>query len=166
MTKRIMIWAVIIIAITVTAYNVFSRFLRTDEQKIRAAIMDCASALESGGSLRITYALQANLSDDYRHVGELVPVSKDLATGHILHVASEYQDFEVKIDSFKTTIDGDEATVMLAGRITAAPKDKPDQRTEVLTSGGHNRCEVRLRKVRGQWEIFQSQRLEGGPAQD
>ncbi|MFO7900236.1 MAG: hypothetical protein R6V58_14395 [Planctomycetota bacterium] len=161
MTKRILIWAIIVCAVAGTAYHIISTYLRSDEEKVRDAIEDCAGAIETGRPHRVYLALQFNLDEGYRHRGEMVPVDKSGAMRYLGYLVREYQDFDVDIRRIDVTIEGDRATADVWGRITAAPKDNPAERSELLTAGGRNHARIELRKDDGDWNIVSSERLEG-----
>ena len=162
--KKIIFWSIFLAIVAVAAFFIIRHLTTTEEGRVRSAVNGLISDLEKDNVYLCMWGLKYSLSDKYVHEGENVDfkIDKDLALQFIAHLKATlgYVDFKVEIMEMTVTLDGDAARVVVTGRITAAREDKPDERIEVMTDGGHNKAVLDFRKEGGDWMVVRSERLK------
>lgn len=163
MTKRMMFWVLVVVVIAVGIYRVFVRYLTSDEARVRSVIESVISGLERDNVYVSILSIKDHLSKDYRHRGEGVQIDKQSAIRYIgwLKQSMGYVDLKVERREMSIKVTGNTARVEMIARVTAARKDRPDKRAEIVTEPGRNRAIVNLAKEDGEWMIVGSERAAG-----
>jgi len=160
--KRVVLWAVIAAVVLGTAYQVLTRYLRSDEERIRRVIAKVISAVETDNPQLSVFSLRGYLAKDYGHRGEMIAVDRQTALRYLGGLKQAgYVDFQVEIRDLDVTIDGETARAEFAVRVTAAKKGSPEKRVELLTRRGLNRGVVDFVKDEGDWLVAGSERVPG-----
>lgn len=163
MIKKMLFWTVVVLVMAVLAHFVIKEITTTEEDRVRSVLDSLISGVESNSSLVCQTRLMDNLSLDYVHRGERadITIDKALALRYLVGLKQQsYKDFQAEIRDMQITVTGQTAHCVLTGRVTAALKDKPGDRVELLTVGGFNRAIIDLAKENDRWQVIGSQRVE------
>jgi len=163
MTRKILFWTVAALVIVVLAHFVIKEITMTEEDRVRSVLDSLISGIESNSGLVCQTRLMDNLSLDYAHRGERtdITIDKALAIRYLVGLKQQsYADFQVEVRDIQITVTGETARCVLTGRVTAALKDKPGERVELLTVGGFNRAITDLAKNGDRWQVIASQRIQ------
>jgi hypothetical protein len=160
MLKRIILGVLILGTVAASGYYVATRYLVSDEDKVRSTVHSLISNLERENRFVALLGIERRLSGDYRHIGEGRTIDKPLALRFLSGLKQRYTDFCVEVREMTVTVDGDTAEVVITGRVTAAPEGDSERRTEVMTDPGRNRAVIQLAREDAEWKVVQSERVQ------
>jgi hypothetical protein len=157
MIKRILLWVVIVAIAAGLTYYIAVRFLTSEEDRVRDVIEGMITNAESDGGNFAMFRIQAELANNFKHHDRGVAISKPMVVRALGALLSRYTNVDVQVAEMTVQIQGETAEVILTGRVTAALRTAPGGQVEVMTRHGHNRVEIRLRKIDGDWKVTRSQ---------
>ncbi len=157
--KKLAIRIVLVLAVVIPVYFLIRGYFRTERERVQRVIDAVASGLERENVWLSLHSIFEHVSDSYRHNEGRREVGKQEALVAVRGYKQRYVEFRVELKDIDITVIADTAKAELTGRITAAKKDDPEKRIELITRDGWNRAVIYFEKEDGEWLVTGSERL-------